>query len=228
MARWIFPACLWLAAAWPLSAAAPEGTAEFTGKYCTGCHNGTARLGGLDLTTLPFQPADPANFAEWVKLHDRLRAGEMPPKVVRKRPDPEEQEAFLRSLAASLCAAEQKTTATEGRVTERRLNAYEYENALRDLLHAPWLQVKGQFPEDGEAFRFNKISNALDVSHVHVSRYMSAADYAIRQVLSVQKTQPPTAARRYFAREQEALINKINARNQQGDRATYPILGLQP
>ena len=89
------------------------------------------------------------------------------------------------------------------------LNGYEYENALRDLFNAPWLQIKDQFPEDGEAFRFNKIGDALDVSHVHMARYMSAADYAIRQVLSVQFTQPPTTTRRYYARDQRTLTNKF-------------------
>jgi hypothetical protein len=113
-------------------------------------------------------------------------------------------------------------------VTERRLNAYEYENALRDLLHAPWLQIKGQFPEDGEAFRFNKISSALDVSHVHVARYMSAADYALHQAISVEKTQPATKTTRYYAREQQTLISKINKKGQVGDRATYPVVGLTP
>jgi hypothetical protein len=224
----MFRGWLLLAAVLPLSAATSESASGFTSKYCTGCHNTTAKLGGLDLSGIAFKPANPVNFAEWVKVHDRLRAGEMPPKAIKKRPDTAEQEAFLKSLESSLTAAEQKATASEGRVTERRLNAYEYENALRDLLHAPWLQVKGQFPEDGEAFRFNKISNALDVSHVHVARYMSAADYAIRQAMSVQQTQPPTATTRYYAREQNELTSKINARNQQGDRATYPILGLQP
>jgi hypothetical protein len=220
--------CLLLATVLPLSANTAEESAAFTGKYCTGCHNGAARLGGLDLTSLGFEPDKPGNFAEWVKVHDRLRAAEMPPKAIKKRPDPVEQETYLKSLEASLTGTERKTTATLGRVTERRMNAYEYENALRDLLRAPWLEVKGQFPEDGEASRFNKISNALDVSHVHLTRYMSAADYAIRQVMSVEKTRPPTATTRYYAREQDTLIKKINAKNQKGDRATYPILGLKP
>jgi Protein of unknown function (DUF1592)/Protein of unknown function (DUF1588)/Protein of unknown function (DUF1585)/Protein of unknown function (DUF1587)/Protein of unknown function (DUF1595)/Planctomycete cytochrome C len=216
-------------AAWLLLApVTPAASPDFKSRNCTGCHNGTAKAGGLDLNTLAFEPANPANFAEWVKIHDRLRAGEMPPKAVRNRPDPREQEAFLKQLAATLTAAETKLTATVGRATERRLNAYEYENALRDLFHAPWLQLKGQFPEDGEAFRFNKLSSALDVSHVHVSRYMNAADYAIRQVMSVQANQPRTTTRRYYAREQRELINKINRPNQRGDRATYPILGLEP
>jgi hypothetical protein len=215
-------------AAIPGQAAPPPASANFTGKYCTGCHNAAAKSGGLDLTTLDLAPSTPANFAEWVRIHDRVRDGEMPPKAIKARPAAADQEAFLRELKASLTSAEDKTTATVGRVTERRLNAYEYENALRDLFHAPWLQLKGQFPEDGEAFRFNKVSNALDVSHVHVSRYISAADYAIRQVLSVAANRPPTATRRYYAREQRDLYSKINAPNQKGDRATYPIAGLQP
>jgi hypothetical protein len=219
---------LLFAAASIAGAAISETTAAFTGKYCTGCHNSTAKLGGLDLSTLGFDPARTVNFLEWVKVHDRLEAGEMPPKAMKKRPDPAEQDAFLKDLSAALIDQERKTTAELGRATERRLNAYEYENALRDLFHAPWLEIKGQFPEDGEAYRFNKISGALDVSHVHVARYMSAADYAIRQVMTVEKTQPPTETRRYYAREQETLYKKINAKNQKGDRATYPILGLKP
>ena len=224
----LFSISLLLAAAWPLCAAPPEPAFPFTAKYCVGCHNSAAKTAGLDLSTFAFTPAEPANFAEWVRIHDRVEAGEMPPKAIKQRPDAAEQQAFLQNLAQLLSAAERQTTAAQGRVTERRLNTYEYENALRDLLHAPWLEVKGQFPEDGEAFRFNKTSNALDVSHVHVTRYMSAADYAIRQVMSVRETQPPTSVTRYYAREQNTLTSKINAKNQAGDRATYPIIGLKP
>jgi hypothetical protein len=229
MLRDVFLTCLLLAGIGSLRAAPPDSFAVFTGKYCTGCHNSTAKTAGLDLTTLPFDLADTGNFAEWVKVHDRVRAGEMPPKVIKERPDPAAQDAFLQLLASSLIAAEQKATATQGRATERRLNAYEYENALRDLLHAPWLQVKGLFPQDGEAYRFNKSSSALDVSHVHISRYMAAANYAIREVISVKAIQPPTATTRYYAREQKSVIQKINnPRGQAGDRAMYPIFGLKP
>ncbi len=223
-----FPVCFLLAALASFGAGVPEGIAKFTGKYCAGCHSTAAHVGGLDLTTLAFDPANASNFAQWVKVHDRLQAGEMPPKSVANRPAAAEVAAAVNAIANALNAAEAKADASVGRVTERRLNAYEYENALRDLFHAPWLQIKGQFPEDGEAFRFNKLSQALDVSHVHVARYLSAADYAIRQVLSVQATQPPTATKRYYAREQQTLVSKINSPQQQGDRAAYPVLGLQP
>src|SRR5207249_2117054 len=78
----------------------------------------------------------------------------------------------------------------EGRATQRRLNRYEYENTLRDLLHAPWLQIRDSLPEDGEAYRFNKVGDALDISHVQMARYLSAADYALRQAMAQYPEQP--------------------------------------
>ena len=58
----------------------------FIGDHCTSCHNAEDKRGRLDLTTLAFDPKDPANLAVWVRVHDRVAAGEMPPKS-RPRPD---------------------------------------------------------------------------------------------------------------------------------------------
>lgn len=221
LALWSIPA---------LRASPLEIQAEtFTDKYCANCHNDVDKEAELDLTSLKYQPADPANFQQWVKVYDRLAAGEMPPKK-KKRPDATELESFLTTLGSTLAAFEKETVAHEGRATRRRLNGYEYENVLRDLLSAPWLQVKGQFPDDGEAHRFNKIGDALDVSHVHMARYMTAADYAIRQVLSVQLSRPPTTATRYYARDQRTLTSKFTGSifNSSPDRMTYPVLGWTP
>lgn len=193
--------------------------------YCANCHNDIDHEAGLDLSKVKLTPGDPTTFQQWVKIHDRLAAGEMPPKG-KKRPETGELASFVRSLNATLSGHERATVAREGRATQRRLNGYEYENALRDLFSAPWLQIRGQFPEDGEAHRFNKIGDALDVSHVHLARYMSAADYAIRQVLSVQLEQPPTTTTRYYARDQRTLTSKFtpNIFNSSPDRMTYPVV----
>lgn len=205
------------------------GSAPFTEAYCSGCHNDVDKEAGLDLTTLPFLPGDPANLRTWIRIHDRLQAGEMPPKE-KKRPAPSELESFLAEIASAVTAHERAEAAASGRATRRRLNGYEYENALRDLFHTPWLQVKGQFPEDGEAHRFNKVGEALDVSHVHMSRYMIAAEYAMREVLSVEFTRPPTETTRYYARNQRTLTSRFtpNSFNSSPDRMTYPVLGWTP
>src|ERR1043165_5541124 len=153
--------CGILAAATPCTFARSD-SGKFFEKYCFECHDAETKKGGLDLTALKFDPANSTNFATWVLVHDRVSNGEMPPKK-KPRPDTAETEVFVDSLASALTTAERTRLEREGRAIQRRLNRYEYENALRDLLHAPWLQVRDSVPEDGEAHRFNKSGEALDV-----------------------------------------------------------------
>lgn len=223
-----------VALALPLAAQpATPSLAAFTEKHCASCHNDVDKEGGLDLGALKFSPGDPANFERWVLVHDRLKSGEMPPKE-KARPDAQAAGAFLRTLASSLTAAERERTAREGRATQRRLNRYEYENALRDLLHAPWLQVKGELPEDGESELFNKVGDVLDVSHVQVTRYMRAAHHAIRQAMGVELARqelPPPAVKRYYARDETVWTRTFHRRidgNPTPDRMAFPVLGTAP
>jgi len=200
----------------------------FTDRHCSSCHNDVDKEGGLDLTSLNFEPRDSLNFMTWVKVHDRIQAGEMPPKD-KKRPEAAEVASFIGGISAAMITVEQEVLAQTGRATRRRLNRMEYENVLQDLLNAPFLQIRDQLPEDGEAFRFNKVSQALDVSHVHMTRYMSAADDAMRQVMSVKLTQPETTTKRYYAREDGSIARWRGPQrgNVTPDRNTFPVLGTQ-
>jgi len=206
----------------------PPGNREFLEKHCLECHDAEVKKGGLDLTALKFDPANSTNFSAWVLVHDRTSKGEMPPKK-KARPATAELEAFTNFLASSLISAEQARIAKEGRATQRRLNRYEYENTLRDLLHAPWLQIRDSLPEDGEAYRFNKVGEALDISHVQMARYLSAADYALRQVMAQYPEQPSAKVRRYYARDQRSYTGpmKFSVFNTAPERATFPVLGFE-
>jgi hypothetical protein len=86
------------------------------------------------------------------------------------------------------------------------------------------LRVATQLPEDGEAAHFNKVSKALDVSHVHVARYMSAAQTAIREALSVEVLKLPTTVKRHYARENIGYSGVDGV----ADRMRFPILGSGP
>src|SRR2546421_2431044 len=206
----------------------PVTVRQFVEKNCVECHDTDTKKGGLDLTALKFDPANSTNFSRWVLVHDRVSNGEMPPKK-KPRPEATELEVFTKSLASSLVSVEQARMAKEGRATRRRLNRYEYENALRDLLHAPWLQVGDSLPEDGEADRFNKIGDALEVSHVQMARYLGAADYALRQAMATQAERPEPKVKRYYARDQRSYTGpmKFNVFNTAPERATFPVLGFQ-
>ncbi len=219
---WPFAALAFIAA--PLAAADP--LQPFLEEYCLDCHDADSKKGGLDLTALKADFSTPKNFAAWVTVHDRVSSGEMPPKK-KARPEPAAAKNFTASLSASLLATEEAQIARDGRSTQRRLNRYEYENALRDLLHAPWLQVRDALPEDGESHRFNKIGEALDVSHVQMARYLSTADYALRQVMARSVERPKTQTVRYYARDQKSFVGKMkfSVFNQSPERATFPLLG---
>jgi hypothetical protein len=216
--------------AWaPLQAATlPPGVGAFIENRCADCHDDVQMKGGLDLTSLSFDPDDAGNFAVWVKVFDRVSANEMPPKK-KPRPEPRELVAFTGSLGGALTAAETRRIGTEGRSTLRRLNRYEYENTVRDLLDAPWLQLKDGLPEDGEAYRFNKVGESLDMSQIQLARYLATADRALRQVLAAQPDQPSTQTIRYYAREQKSFTEKLkyDAMNTAPERATFAVLGVE-
>jgi len=209
-----------------LHGAPPANLSKYLEDHCMQCHDAETKKGDLNLDALAFQLDDPKAFAEWVKVHDRVRDHEMPPK---KKPQPAaaDTDAFLKALAAPLAAADQQRQATQGRSTWRRLNRYEYENTLRDLLGAPWLQIKEMLPEDGEAFRFNKVGEALDVSHVQMARYLGAADYALHEVMAKQLAKPEKKTIRYYARDQRSFSGRVKFSqfNRSPERATFPIIG---
>jgi mono/diheme cytochrome c family protein len=200
-------------------------TAQFFEEYCSDCHY-EDKSGGLDLSELTFDPGNPDNFATWVRVFDRVSAGEMPPKKKKKhRPTPTDLAGFTKNVSSSLTGFENEITAHDGRAVQRRLNRYEYENALRDLLNVPWAQVKDKLPFDGEAYRFNKSGEALDVSFVQMERYLTAADYAMRQAMSAAFERPQQSVRKIYARD--AIGSGRYRPSENGtlsDRLMFPVL----
>jgi mono/diheme cytochrome c family protein len=196
----------------------------FVRQNCAVCHNSPTGPGRLDLTKLSFEPSNPDNFDLWVKVHDRVAAGEMPPAGMLQ-PAAASLTQFVNGLDTALTSCEKKVAAERGRAGLRRLNAYEYENSIRDLLNVPWVQLKNKLPQDGESYRFNKIGSALDVSHVQLSRYLSSADSAMREVLAAKLVQPPTTVTRIYTRDEPTLRNfKPREGNTRSDRLNFPVL----
>lgn len=214
--------------AMPIASTMPSTAQSFVQDNCVLCHNSQSASGGLNFSATAFRPQDPRNFDFWAKVYDRVSAGEMPPKGVPP-PDPASRKRFLTSIAQPLTAIQDAQARRDGRAVWRRMNRYEYENTLRDLLGAPWLQIKDMLPEDGLSFHLNKVGEALDISHVQMSRYLTAADYALHEAMAPRATRPETTIKRYYAREQRsftgsAVFTKFNG---SPERATFPIVGNQ-
>ncbi len=214
-------------AAAPAEAVWPSAPAtDFIENNCASCHDDVEKKGGLDLTALEFKPDQPANLARWVRVFDRVARGEMPPKQ-KKRPAAEALATFTGGLSHELVRYETEQTALNGRATRRRLNRYEYENAVRDLLSAPWLQLKTKLPEDPEAYHYNKIGEALDMSHLQLARYLDVAEFALRDALASQIAPPAPTTKRYYAREQRTFLNNMRKFTNEQERMVIPVMGYE-
>jgi mono/diheme cytochrome c family protein len=198
--------CAW-ACAWMLFASSSPvlaGPRQFLEQHCFQCHDTDTREGGLDLTGLAFDTASAESFATWVKVHDRIAAGEMPPKE-EPRPPEAERTAVTRELAAVLVDAERRRLGSEPRTAIRRLTRVEYENTVRDLFGMPGIAVKEFLPPDGSAHGFDKNADALDISHVNMTAYMTAADHVLDAAIAVQPTAPAVQKQRM------SLAGRVNA-----------------
>jgi mono/diheme cytochrome c family protein len=174
----------------------------FVESYCLSCHDSAQKKGGFDLDKLATDVTDPGAFAAWVKVFDRVKSGEMPPKSVKTRPERAEADALLKGLEAALAAAERKRVEVAGRAVIRRLNRTEYENTLRDLLDLPGLNVRDLLPDDGRAFGYDKSGAGLDVSSVQLAKYLEAADVALDRAVAKWAVPPELTRARMYPNEQ--------------------------
>ncbi len=186
---------------------AADSRPTFFETHCIDCHDSEAHKGGLDLTALKQNLSDAENFALWVKIHDRIESGEMPPKKEKQRPSVEDIKATLGTLAASLIKAEQGHLDNKNRTGLRRLTRAEYENTLRDLFDLRGIGLQMVLPTDGSAHGFDTNSDALDISHVNLSKYIEAADKTLDMAIAVQPKAPPVeSVRLSLARNYETDI----------------------
>lgn len=179
----------------------PEKLATLFNNHCVDCHEGEEAEGGLNLQSLEWNLDEPHVTGVWVRIHDRLASGEMPPGDAG-RLNEAERAAAVKDLASRIVRFQDQQYAQHGRAVSRRVNRFEYENILRDLLHDPYLKIADQLPLDGEVHGFAKVGEALDVSHVQVDAYLDAAEFALRRAIEFPATKPGSMKRRYYAREQ--------------------------
>lgn len=179
----------------PLLFASTAAGQEFAGKvkpfleaHCIDCHGPDTAKAGLRLDTLGTDLTDDSSLAKWVRVHDKVRAGEMPPKK-SDQPPKAEADAFTKLLHDRLHAASLAQQQTKGRVLLRRLNATEYENSIRELVGTQ-VRVKEMLPEDPTVAGFDNISSALDFSPTHLLLYQEAAEKAVLSTVPMHPHYP--------------------------------------
>ena len=140
-------------------------------RYCVTCHNQRLLTAGLALDTLDMDNVV-KDAPVWEKVVRKLRTHSMPPAGM-PRPDAAGYDAVATYLETAL-DRELTVRPNPGRTVLRRLNRFEYTNAVRDLLG---VEVDGDsiLPIDEVKFGFDNISSSLSVTPLLLERYMSAA-----------------------------------------------------
>ena len=196
--------------------------AAFLDQHCVECHDADVKKGGLDLESLTF---DPANVS-WVKVFERVRDGEMPPKK-KPQPDKNEKDLFLAALKEPLLKTDRADIAANGRVRCRRLTRVEYEHTLHDLLGID-IPLKTLLPEDRASHGFETVADGQQLSHHQLARYLDVADLALDDAFDRATKGDATYAKHHTP---EMLIKNRGGNYRgpdlkNGESITWPI-GLQ-
>ncbi|WP_395748965.1 DUF1592 domain-containing protein [Prosthecobacter sp.] len=179
----------------------------FLEKHCTECHDGDVKKGGLDLTALEFKPEERKNFDLWVKIHDRVSKGEMPP-AKKTQPEAGEVKGFLATLKTPLRGHEVAEQKANGRTVLRRLNRTEYENTVHDLLGVS-LPLKHILPEDTPLHGFDTVAEGLRFSQLQIEKYLEAADAALDAAIVLSR-RPVAINQRYSYKNEQGIRKNLD------------------
>ncbi|WP_461506004.1 DUF1592 domain-containing protein [Rhodopirellula baltica] len=168
----------------PTSVSNPE-IQTFLQNHCSDCHADGASEGGLNLDTLPRTIGGAADLAVWVRIHDRVQTGEMPPPDSSTL-DETRRTDFIAALATPL----NQHHASEKGTVLRRLNRREYENTLNDLFGTA-VELETLLPADGRNHEFDNVGESLGISMVHLERYLDAADLVLESAIAKTADPPP-------------------------------------
>ncbi|MEY3813371.1 MAG: hypothetical protein RL495_1318, partial [Verrucomicrobiota bacterium] len=172
------------------SAAEPRAFLE---KHCYECHDKETKKGGLDLESLG---SEKQQLDRWIKVHDAVADGEMPPAKKKTQPTAAEKTTFVAELDSRLTTASIAAHPTGTQL--RRLTRQEFENSLKDLLALPRLDITGMLPADGRVSGYDKIASGLDLSPGHLAAYQEAIEKAIDVAIATQSTAPRVYNKRIY------------------------------
>lgn len=142
-------------------------------QFCLDCHSGDAPDAGLGLHLIETGDAFQRDRAEWKKIVQRLRAGDMPPKDY-DAPTDDQRTALVEWIETRLDQFDCSVPQDPGWVTLRRLNRDQYRNTIRDLLYVDY-EPSDIFPPDDLAYGFDNNADALSLTPGLLDKYLDAA-----------------------------------------------------
>ncbi|MEN9573035.1 MAG: hypothetical protein RL514_890 [Verrucomicrobiota bacterium] len=155
---------------------------DFLKEYCIKCHGAEKQKGDRRFDALTPDIKTPDDALLWQEILDQLNKGEMPPKK-EKQPQTAELLAAVDAITASVGEAALRFIGTAAHTVLRRINSYEYQQTIGDLLG---LNVAGwnptvDFPPETRVNGFDNNAGAQTTSGMLLDHYFVAAEQAIQR-----------------------------------------------
>lgn len=143
-------------------------------QYCADCHTGNEARGDFLLPQDSNESSIVAQRATWERLTDLITMGVMPPADTPQIPAGDKEKILSYADSVLLHASRSEDT-DPGRVIVRRLNRFEYNNTIRDLLGINF-EPADDFPSDDVGYGFDNIGEILSLSPLLMEKYLLAAE----------------------------------------------------
>ena len=150
-------------------------------RYCVDCHRNGESEGGVILDRFANQEAAIKDGKIWIRVRDAIQERIMPP-ADEPQPSIAELDQIVGWIEKDFLAAQCAKQESSAPVVMRRLNRREYNNTIRDLLGID-LHLADGFPADDIGFGFDNVGSALNISPVHVEKYLEAAETALQKAI---------------------------------------------
>jgi hypothetical protein len=150
-------------------------------RYCVNCHSEEGAEAGIILDRFQDHAAAVEDGRTWLRVREALEGHIMPP-ADEPQPSSKNLEALTGWIENDFMAAQKGKQAGAAPVVIRRLNRQEYNNTIRDLLGVD-LRLADNFPPDDIGFGFDNVGSALNISPIHVEKYLDAAEMALDRAI---------------------------------------------
>lgn len=151
---------------------------KFLEANCLDCHAGADAEAGLDLSVLANDLEKPATFDSWVKVVDRVSAGEMPPPEDSAPIQHAVLEQFISDTSGWLSDYQGKQQSKLGRVRGRRLTNRQLERSLQDLLGID-IPLEREMPATPKTGSFSTLAAQQSMSHFQLEQHLKIVDLAL-------------------------------------------------
>ena len=150
-------------------------------QYCADCHMKENPEAGIALDQFADQAAAMKGGRTWLRVRDALQGRIMPP-ADEPQPSLAELDRLIGWIENDFLAAQCGQQVSSSPVVIRRLNRQEYDNTIRELLGLD-LHLADGFPADEIGFGFDNVGSALNLSPVHIEKYLDAAELALQKAI---------------------------------------------